>query len=89
MQGAGQAPLLWSVKCQPNNILIPVSVVFVVVTVWHEQSSVLLSWEEHSAFSDNVSLADAPKMQSLYRWGLPAQICPTDKTQFVEFFFFF
>lgn len=35
MQGAGQAPLLWSVKCQPNNILMPVSVV-VVVTGGHK-----------------------------------------------------
>lgn len=32
MQGAGQGPL-WSVHCQPNDILMPVSVL-VVVTVW-------------------------------------------------------
>ncbi len=31
--GAGQAPLLCSVKCQPNDILIPV---VVVVMLWHK-----------------------------------------------------
>ena len=33
MLGAGQAPLLWSVNCQPSNTLMPVNVVVDVVVV--------------------------------------------------------
>lgn len=49
MQGAGRGPLLWSVHCQPNDVLMPVSAL-VVVTVWHKPSSGVLFGEEHSTF---------------------------------------
>lgn len=47
--GGWPGPLLWSVHCQPNDVLMPVSAL-VVVTVWHKPSSGVLFGEEHSTF---------------------------------------
>lgn len=56
MQGAGQGPL-WSVHCQPNDILMPVSVL-VVVTVWPNVA------QENFSVRNSVLFCSAPVLFS-------------------------